>query len=104
MGRADGSEKIDLTVNGVDLQVNGDANSDFVIALADPGSLSGILNITVGADTGDYFFAGATLALTVEAAGGTDEIQPLADAAVPVPPSMVLLGLGLVAVATRRRA
>jgi hypothetical protein len=105
-GARDGGEKIDLFLDSVDMQVNADANHDVVFPL-DLGSLGDTLNIILGAQTGDFFFWGATLALTVEdrpedIVQVTDEIP--AAAAVPVPPSVVLLGLGLVAVAARRRA
>lgn len=105
-GARDASEKIDLLLDGVDMQVNADANHDLLVPL-DLGSLGNTLSIALGAETGDFFFWGATLTLTVEdrpeeIVQVTDEIP--AAAAVPVPPSVVLLGLGLVAVAARRRA
>ena len=105
-GARDGSEKIDLFLDGVDMLVNADANHDLLVPL-DLGSLGNTLNITLGAETGDFFFAGASLTLTVEdrpeeIVEVTDEIP--AAAAVPVPPTVVLLGLGLVAMAARRRA
>ena len=49
------------------MQVNGDVQNDLVISLADLGPLSdNLLLVILGADTGDFFFGGATLTLTVE--------------------------------------
>jgi uncharacterized protein (TIGR03382 family) len=106
-GRADGSEKIDLVLDVDDILVNGDVQNDIVISLADLGLLSdNLLWVTLGADTGDFFFGGASLALTVEdrpedPGQGTD---PVTTNSVPVPASLMLVGLGLAALGVRRRA
>ena len=97
-GRSDGSEKIDLVLDVDDILVNGDVQNDIVISLADLDALSDNLLVTLGADTGDFFFGGASLALTVEDRPEEDV------SSVPLPATLVLLGLGLVAVAVRRRA
>jgi hypothetical protein len=105
-GRADGSEKIDLSLEGVDIDVNGDVQNDILLSLADLGPLSdNLLSVAFGADTGDFFFGGATLTLTVEnrpadPGQGTD---PVTTNSVPVPASLVLVGLGVAALAARRR-
>ena len=105
-GRADGSEKIDLSLDGVDIVVNADVQHDIVHPLADLGPLSdNLLSVAFGADTGDFFFGGATLTLTVEnrpadPGQGTD---PVTTSSVPVPASLVLVGLGLAALTARRR-
>lgn len=102
-GQADGSEKIDLVLDVADILVSGDVQNDIVISLADLDALSdSLLLVTLGADTGDFFFGGASLALTVE--DRPEEDVPPVTSSVPLPATLVLLGLGLVAVAVRRRA
>src|SRR5882724_11967807 len=108
-GRADGSEKIDVVLDVDDILVNEDVQHDIVISLADLAPLSDhLLWVTLGAATGDFFFGGASLALTVEdrpTSGGPDEDPaPVTTAAVPLPASLALLGIGLAALAARRRA
>lgn len=105
-GRADGSEKIDIVLDVDDILVNGDVQNDIVISLADLAPLSDhLLWVTLGAATGDFFYGGASLTLTVEdRPGGTDEDPAPVTTAVPLPASLVLVGLGLAALAARRRA
>jgi hypothetical protein len=106
-GQADGSEKIDIVLDVDDILVNGDVQHDIVISLADLGPLSdNLLWVTLAAHTGDFFFGGASLTITVEdRPGGTDEDPaPVTTAAVPLPASLALLGIGLAALAARRRA
>lgn len=105
-GQADGSEKIDVVLDVDDILVNGDVQNDIVISLADLDALSDSLLVTLGAHTGDFFFGGASLALTVEdrpedPGQGTD---PVTTNSVPVPASLMLIGLGLAALGVRRRA
>lgn len=105
-GQADGSEKIDVVLDVDDILVNGDVQHDIVISLADLDALSDSLLVTLGAHTGDFFFGGASLALTVEdrpedPGQGTD---PVTTNSVPVPASLMLIGLGLAALGVRRRA
>jgi len=104
-GQADGSEKIDIVLDVDDILVNGDVQHDIVISLADLDELNdNLLLVTLGAHTGDFFFGGASLTITVEdRPGGTDEIPPVTTA-VPLPASLALVGIGLAALAARRRA
>ena len=71
-----------------------------MISLADLDALSDSLLVTLGAHTGDFFFGGASLALTVE----DRPEDPVTTSSVPVPASLMLVGLGLAALGVRRRA
>ena len=105
-GSGDGSDKLDLFLDTVDMQVNGDAQNDLVLALIDLSTLGDGLDVRLQAHSGDFLFGGATLTLTVEDRQqdpGPDPIETTTTA-VPVPAPLVLVGLGLVALVTRRRA
>ena len=105
-GPADGSDKLDLFLDTVDMQLSGDVQNDLVLALIDLSTLGDGLDVQLQAHSGDFFFGGATLTLTVEDRQqdpGPDPIETTTTA-VPVPASLVLLGLSLVALEVRRRA
>ena len=105
-GRADGSDKLDLFLDGVDMGLTGDVQNDILLALADLSPLSdGLLSVTLHAHTGDFFFGGATLELSVEDHPQDPAPDPIdTTSSVPLPASLVLVGLGLAALAARRRA
>jgi hypothetical protein len=108
-GHGDGAEKINLVVGGVNVLHNADAGHDALIALPDllvPED--GLLPVELTA-SGDFFFGGSTLTLSVEAgddggAGTPGGSPPTADQAVPAPAPLLLLGLGTAVLAWRRRA
>jgi hypothetical protein len=106
-GSSDGSDKLDLFLDLVDMQVTGDVQNDLVLPLIDLSLLGdGLLHVQLLAQTGDFFFEGASLTPTVEDREqdpGSDPIETTTTA-VPVPAPLVLVGLGLVALAARRRA
>lgn len=107
-GQADGSDKLYLFLDGIDMELTGDAQNDLLLALTDLSPLSDeSLTVLVKARTGDFFYGGATLTFTVEdrpTDPGQDEIPGPAASSVPLPTSLALLGLGLAALAVRRRA
>jgi PEP-CTERM motif len=104
-GRADGSDKIDVFLDTVDMGVNGDVQNDILLLLSDLGPLSdGFLTVLLQAHTGDFFFGGATLTLTVEDRPQDPAPDPIeTTSSVPLPASLVLVGLGLATLAARRR-
>ena len=105
-GKADGSEKLTLRLDGDLVPTSGDVQND--LGLTVDLSLLGdnILYVSLGVDgaSGDYYFGWSTLDLTLQ-----DRPDPVGDtlpptSAVPLPASLILLGFGLSAAAVARRA
>ena len=92
-GAGDGSEKLDLKLDGVTVQNNANVNHEIVITFADFSDLAdGMLTVELVGRSGDFFVEGATLRVV----GDTT--------AVPMPAAGVLLGAGLLGLGWRRRA
>ena len=99
-GPADGREKIDVTLDGVLVKSNAAANHDLIIDLSSFDLLGdGLLEVILGARSGDFFFEGATLTVWDD----PPSPGPGAPAAVPLPATLALLTLGLAAIVWRRR-
>ncbi len=109
-GQADGTEKISLVVGGVTLLYNADAGHDALIALADLSALGDVpLTVEISAARGDFFFGGAELLIeTGPAPAGPEDISVVTNAdvttgVVPSPAPLLLMGLGVAALAWLRR-
>jgi hypothetical protein len=111
-GAGDGSEKLDLDLDGVTVQSNANANHDVVITFSDFGDLAdGVLTVELVGRSGDFFLEGATLRVvddpptTGQNEGTTgSEQEPTGPTAVPAPAAGVLLAAGLLGLGWRRRA
>ena len=111
-GAGDGSEKLDLKLDGVTVQSNANVNHDVVITFSDFGDLAdGVLTVEIVGRSGDFFLEGATLRVVhdpqttsqEEGTTGSDQ-QPTGPTAVPAPAAGLLLGAGLLALGWRRRS
>jgi hypothetical protein len=113
-GAGDGSEKLDLELDGVTVQSNANVNHSIVITFSDFDDLAdGLLTVELSARSGDFFLEAATLAVVDDPAEGTtgsdqgttgSDQQPAAPTAVPAPAAVVLLAVGLLGMGWKRRA
>ena len=117
-GAGDGSEKLDLDVDGVTVQSNANVNHSIVITFSDFDDLAdGLLTVELSARSGDFFLEKATLKVvddvpttgSDQATTGSDQVtagsdQSTGPTAVPAPAAMVLLAVGLMGMGWKRRA
>ncbi|HKZ06428.1 MAG TPA: hypothetical protein VJU81_13225 [Methylomirabilota bacterium] len=99
-GRADGSEKLTLHLDGDLVPTPGDVQNNLGVTLTLSLLDDNLLNVSLGVDgtSGDYYFGWSTLDLTLEdRPDPVDDIvpDPITTRAVPLPASLILLGLGL---------
>jgi MYXO-CTERM domain-containing protein len=107
-GQADGSEKLTLHLDDDLEPTSGDVQNDLGLTLNLSLLDDNVLSVSLGVDgtRGDYFFGWATLDLTLaDRLDSVNELVPTdsTTSAVPLPTPLVLLGLGLVTLAARRR-
>jgi hypothetical protein len=111
-GAGDGSEKLDLKLDGVTVQSNANVNHDLEITFSDFTDLAdGLLTVEIVGRSGDFFLLGATLRVvggppTTGPDGGTTGggQQPAGPTAVPAPAAAVLLAVGALGMGWKRRA
>jgi hypothetical protein len=103
--KGDGSEKIDVTLDGVLLVHHADVQHDLLIALPDLSTLGdGQLDVVLAAHKGDFYFGGAALTLDTAPVPPPIVAAPVPgggppSGAVPAPAALLLLGAGATAVA-----
>ena len=104
-GKADGSEKLTLHLDGDLVPTNGDVQHDLGLTVDLSLLADSILHVSLGVANGDYYFGWSTLDLTLQ--DRPDPVRdpdPITTTAVPLPASLILLGFGLGAAAVARRA
>jgi hypothetical protein len=100
-GQGDGSEKLDLWVDGTRIVSNADANHDQTILLTNLAWLAdGYLEVRVAAGRGDFFLLGSTLSVTGETVALDTATAP--GGRVPAPGGLGLLAAGGVLLAVLR--
>ena len=109
-GAGDGSEKLDLKLDGVTVQNNANVNHNVVIEFTNFDALAdGLLTVQLIGRSGDFFLEGAALEVVDDPPTGTQEgtvgtnDSPTGPAAVPAPAAIVIVGAGLLGLGWKRR-